>query len=695
MSKDLPQFVIQQPGDVEYASLSPHISPKNEIERILALNEIANNIKNNRGLEKMLQQVTSKAKVLLNADVTFVCMADKEGETHVVSAVAGDIPIDEKQFDVPVMKRHAGASWGTDETTCTILNLAVEHTDTTAFTEQIGQLDISFGVAVPLQVKDRHLGFIFAGNRKPVEFTRSEQCLLSLIGNLLAAEIDRKRAEEDQVRLETVLEQAAETIMITDREGFIQYANPGFETVSGYTRREVIGRRPQFLQSGHHDAEFYKRMWDELKNGKIWRGHLINRRKDGSTYELDATISPVKNDEGEITHYVSVRKDVTEETNLRKQLYQAQKMEAIGTLAGGIAHDFNNLLMGIQGNVSLMRMEMSPTHTDQIRCETIESYIKKGADLTRQLLGIARSGKYQQVPTDITKLVNATLNMFGRTRKEIQVHMATEKQPCIAEVDPGQIDQVLLNLFVNAWQAMPGGGHIYVETQLVPVGGRHPEVAGLEQGNYVKITVTDTGHGMKKSIMDRIFDPFFTTKEKSRGTGLGLASAYGIIKNHEGSIQVQSEPGEGTRFKIMLPASTKASREDRMEPNNIKEGKETILLVDDEEMVVDICSEILKRLGYQVMTAINGRTALSVFEESRDEIDLVILDLIMPGMGGEQVYDGLVALKPDIKVLLASGYALDDQARGLLSRGADDFIQKPYSVTDLSQKVRQILLPTD
>ncbi len=695
MSKDLPQFVIQQPGDVEYASLSPHISPKNEIERILALNEIANNIKNNRGLEKMLQQVTSKAKVLLNADVTFVCMADKEGETHVVSAVAGDIPIDEKQFDVPVMKRHAGASWGTDETTCTILNLAVEHTDTTAFTEQIGQLDISFGVAVPLQVKDRHLGFIFAGNRKPVEFTRSEQCLLSLIGNLLAAEIDRKRAEEDQVRLETVLEQAAETIMITDREGFIQYANPGFETVSGYTRREVIGRRPQFLQSGHHDAEFYKRMWDELKNGKIWRGHLINRRKDGSTYELDATISPVKNDRGEITHYVSVRKDVTEETNLRKQLYQAQKMEAIGTLAGGIAHDFNNLLMGIQGNVSLMRMEMSPTHTDQIRCETIESYIKKGADLTRQLLGIARSGKYQQVPTDITKLVNATLNMFGRTRKEIQVHMATEKQPCIAEVDPGQIDQVLLNLFVNAWQAMPGGGHIYVETQLVPVGGRHPEVAGLEQGNYVKITVTDTGHGMKKSIMDRIFDPFFTTKEKSRGTGLGLASVYGIIKNHEGSIQVQSEPGEGTRFKIMLPASTKASREDRMEPNNIKEGKETILLVDDEEMVVDICSEILKRLGYQVMTAINGRTALSVFEESRDEIDLVILDLIMPGMGGEQVYDGLVALKPDIKVLLASGYALDDQARELLSRGADDFIQKPYSVTDLSQKVRQILLPTD
>ena len=576
MNKHMPQFVIRHPGVADCSGLPSHMSPRNEIERIQYLNDIANEIKNIRSLEKKLQQVTNKARVLLNADIAFVCMVDKDGEAHVVSAVAGDIVVDNKLFGVSAKESQTGSSPGSDNTACTLINLTTEHPDTTAFAEQIRQLDISFGVAVPLQVKTRHLGFLFAGNRKSVEFTQTEQCLLSLIGNLLAAEIDRKRAEEDQVRLETVLEQAAETIMITDRNGVIQYVNPGFEAISGYTRGEAIGHRPQFLHSGYHDAEFYKKMWDELKNGRVWRGHLVNKRKDGSTYELDATISPVKNEEGEITHYVSVRKDVTEETALRKQLYQAQKMEAIGTLAGGIAHDFNNLLMGIQGNVSLMRMEKARTHTDQKRCETIESYIKKGAELTRQLLGITRGGKYQQVPTDITKLANATLTMFGRTRKEIRIHMASGKEPCIAEVDPGQIDQVLLNLFVNAWQAMPDGGHLYVETQLVSVGGRHPEVAGLKPGEYVKLTVIDSGVGMTRAVMDRIFDPFFTTKEKSRGTGLGLATAYGIVRNHGGSIQVQSEPGKGAGFIIMLPASAKSAPEGNIEIDLSRKVRQTL-----------------------------------------------------------------------------------------------------------------------
>jgi two-component system cell cycle sensor histidine kinase/response regulator CckA len=693
MNERMPQFVIKQLGAEDGAPWPSHMSPRNEIERIQLLNDIANDIKNILSLEKKLLQVTNKAKVLLGADIAFVCMADKDGKSHTVNAVAGDITVGNQLFGLPIMAAQADTSSGTDDIACSFINLAMEHLDTKTFSEQLREFDITFGVAVPLQVKTRHLGFLFAGNRKPVEFTPTEQSLLSLVGNLLAAEIDRKRVEEDQVRLETVLEQAAETIMITDRDGFIQYVNPGFEAVSGYTRREVVGRRPQFLQSGHHTPDFYKKMWDELKTGKVWRGHLVNKRKNGSTYELDATISPVKNNEGEITHFVSVRKDITEEIVLRKQLYQAQKMEAIGTLAGGIAHDFNNLLMGIQGNVSLMRMEMPPTHTDQKRCETIESYIKRGADLTRQLLGIARGGKYQQVPTDITKIVNANLNMFGRTRKEIQIHTASGNDPCIAEVDPGQIDQVLLNLFVNAWQAMPNGGHLYVETRLIQLGNQNPRIAGLKPGNYVKITVTDSGLGMKKSVMDRIFDPFFTTRGKSRGTGLGLASVYGIIKNHGGNIQVQSEPGKGTSFVIMLPASTKASPEGNPEPDNIAGGKETILLVDDEEMVVEICSEILKRLGYHVIVAMNGETALSTFKSKKDEIDLVILDLIMPGMNGRQVYDKLVAMTPNIKVLLASGYALDDQARELLSRGANGFIQKPYSVTDLSRKVRQILPP--
>ncbi len=685
MSDKIIPFVIEHAGGPSCAYPSYPTSPRNEIERIQALNDLANDLKDQHSLKKKLQRATDKARMLTNTDLAFICLVEKQGNEYTVTAVSGERTLP------PTLTLAVGQTDNHETENGCAFNTGPGKNF--FFSDQLHRLGIKSGITTPLLVKKNHLGFLFAGNHTPDTFTRTEQCLLSLIGNLVAAEIDRKRAEEDHLRLETVLEQAVESIMITDQNGCIQYVNPGFEIVSGYRREEVLGRNPRFLKSGHHSPEFYKTMWQTLRRGNTWRGHFINRRKDGSANELDASISPVKNDAGVITHYVSVRKDVSQETALKQQLHHAQKMEALGTLAGGIAHDFNNLLMGIQGNVSLMRMDIPAETPNHRRCTTIEKYIQKGADLTRQLLGIARGGKYQQVATDISLLVKTSLDLFGRTRKEIQIRTRFSDQACTAEVDPGQIDQVLLNLFVNAWQAMPDGGTLSVGTDIIAPDKRNPMHFGLKAERYVMISVTDTGVGMQESVMERIFDPFFTTREKNRGTGLGLASAYGIVKNHGGLIQVSSTPGKGSTFLVFLPATDKASCTRAAPHEQIARGSETILLVDDEEMVILACTEMLESLGYRVLTAMKGKTAVATLQAAPNAVDLVILDLIMPEMSGREVFEALKTIRKDIKVLLASGYAMDSQSRELLLNGADGFMQKPFSLSELSRKVKEVLLP--
>ena len=389
---------------------------------------------------------------------------------------------------------------------------------------------------------------------------------------------------------------------------------------------------------------------------------------------------------------ITERKQAEEEReNLRAQLVQAQKMEAIGTLAGGVAHDFNNLLMGIQGRTSLIMLETDRFHPSFEHLQEIENCIQKAAKLTKQLLGFARGGKYEIKPTDLSELVENSVHMFGRTRKDITIFKKYEEKLRPAAVDQSQIEQVLLNIFINAWQAMPEGGDLYIQTKNEILYENFVRAYGVAPGKYIKIAIRDTGIGMDEKTMNRVFDPFFTTKKKERGTGFGLASAYGIIKNHNGIITVESAKDKGTTFHVYLPASDKPVIEEQKYEQKISVGSETVLLVDDETMIIDVSVQMLKKMGYDVLTANNGREAIEIFKQNNDRVAIVILDLIMPGMGGGEVYERLKEIDSNVKVLLSSGYSIDGQAAEILNRGCDGFIQKPFKLNELSYKLRELI----
>jgi nitrogen-specific signal transduction histidine kinase/CheY-like chemotaxis protein len=389
---------------------------------------------------------------------------------------------------------------------------------------------------------------------------------------------------------------------------------------------------------------------------------------------------------------ITARKQAEEEKRrLEERLQHADKMEAIGTLAGGIAHDFNNLLMGIQGYASMTLMNLGPNDPNHERLKRIEDQVQSGAELTRQLLGFARGGRYEVKPTDMNDIIEKSSSMFARTRKEITIHKKYENDLCPVEVDLGQMEQVFMNLYVNAWQAMPGGGEIYLKTENVLLKDEQVLPYSVKPGWYVKISVTDTGTGIDEKTKERIFEPFFTTKEMGRGTGLGLATVYGIIKGHRGMINVYSELGHGTTFNIYLPASEKGVVRKEMATGTIDRGTETILLVDDEKVVMEVNREMLESMGYRVYAVGSGQEAISIYMEKSNEIDLVILDMIMPGISGGETFDRLQEINPMIKVLLSSGYSLNGKARTIMERGCKGFIQKPFHLEKLSQKVREML----
>jgi signal transduction histidine kinase/ActR/RegA family two-component response regulator len=412
-------------------------------------------------------------------------------------------------------------------------------------------------------------------------------------------------------------------------------------------------------------------------------------RKDGSVFRAEVSTSLVTF-QGQ-TAVQGVLRDITEQERLQEQLQKAERMQSIGTLAGGIAHDFNNLLMGVQGRTSLMLLDVDNSHPFHGQLKGIEDHVKRAADLTNQLLGFAMGGKYQVAPVDLNRLIQENISMFARTKKELSINLKFQEKIWSAAIDRSQIDQVLLNLYVNAWQAMPGGGRLYIQTQNCRLDDKFVKPFHVEPGKYIEISITDTGVGMDGETRKRIFDPFFTTKERGRGTGLGLASAYGIIKNHEGIITVRSEKGKGTTFTIYLPVSDIPVREVRIAPEEQLSGAGTILLIDDEEMILDVGKALLQKLGYQVLVAASGRKGLEIYRQNPAKIDLIILDMIMPEMNGGETYERLREIDPRVKVLLSSGYTMDGVANDILKQGPHCFIQKPFDIKKLSRKVRKAL----
>jgi PAS domain S-box-containing protein len=385
------------------------------------------------------------------------------------------------------------------------------------------------------------------------------------------------------------------------------------------------------------------------------------------------------------------KQTLREKEALRDQLLHAQKMEAIGTLAGGIAHDFNNLLMGIQGNVDMLALEPELVGHSE-RLDTIRGCVLSGTGLTKQLLGFARLGKYEAKATNPNELIENSADMFLRTRQELRVVSNLCNAVWHVKVDRAQIEQVLLNLFINAWQAMPEGGTLCLETANVSLDAHQASLHQVSPGNYVRIAVADTGIGMDSATMKRIFDPFFTTKVMQRGTGLGLASAYGIIRNHGGDITVQSAKNKGSTFHIYLKAFDDVSVSARPTVSQKpRTGNETLLLVDDDALIVDVGQAMLSALGYNVIAAHSGEQAVAIYRERFEAIALVILDMIMPDMSGGRTFDALKAVDPGVKVLLASGYSINGQATEIMSRGCNGFIQKPFDLRRLSKKVREII----
>jgi len=522
---------------------------------------------------------------------------------------------------------------------------------------------------------------------------RSNQKLKVEINERKAAE-QALRANEEQFR--ALVENINDVIFAVDAKGQLTYISPLFSTWTGYPVKEVLGKKLSSFFHPEDDLHFEK--WLNSKEKQIKEVSPFRIVVQDGSFLWVRISCRLKEENNNIVGLRGTLTDVTDTKKLEAQLLQAQKMEAVGTLAGGIAHDFNNLLTGVQGYVSLLQIETSGNTLATQYLDNIESFVHSGAGLTRQLLGFARGGKYEVQATNLNSLICKSSEIFSRTRKNVTMERDLAEDLWAAEVDEQQIEQVLINLYLNAWQAMDDNGKITIrsENYVVP-DNTAANGSALPPGEYVRVQVEDNGVGMDDEVMKRIFDPFFTTKEVGRGTGLGLASSYGIIQNHGGNISVSSVKGEGTIFSLLLPASHGPIKE-KTRNNSDSElitGGERILLIDDEAMVLELAAKLLQKLGYAVVTAPDGKKALEIVDNADIPLDLIILDMIMPNMGGGQVFDVVKKIRPEIRVLLSSGYSIDGEAQSIMARGCNGFIQKPFSLKELSKKVREVLESPD
>ena len=495
------------------------------------------------------------------------------------------------------------------------------------------------------------------------------------------------RESEEKYRL--VVENANDAIFIAQDDS-IKFPNPKAIEIIGYTEEELA--HISLSELIHPDD---REMVVERHHGRLggrnppmaYEFRVVS--KAGNTIPVSLSVVSITWEGRPAT--LSFLRDMTQQKEWDDKAHHIQRMEAIGTLAGGIAHNFNNTLMGIQGRASLMILGKDTSHPDYEHLKGIEAYVKTAAELTKDLLGFAKGGKYEVRPIDLNVLIRHECRMFAQTKREIKVREKYERKLWAVDADKGQISQSLMNLYVNAWQAMPSGGELYIQTENVIVGEDYVRAFKVAPGRYVKVSVTDTGVGMDEATQERIFDPFFTTRDMGTGTGLGLSSVYGIVKNHGGFINVYSEAGQGSTFNIYLPASEKEAAEVKEPSEDVVRGEGTVLLVDDEKIILEVGKLLLEKLGYRVLMAKSGKDAVDIYSRRSAGIDLVILDMIMPDMSGGETYDRLRQVNPDIKVILSSGYSLNGQAQKILDRGCNGFIQKPFTMKEVSQKIHGLL----
>ncbi|MCF8105593.1 MAG: transporter substrate-binding domain-containing protein [Desulfohalobiaceae bacterium] len=505
----------------------------------------------------------------------------------------------------------------------------------------------------------------------------------------------RKASEAEQERLLLAIEQTDQIVIITDPQGTIQYVNPVFEQISGYSRHEAVGQTPRILKSGEQEESFYRQLWRTIASGRTWQGRMVNARKDGTHFTVEETISPVADKAGNIVNYVAVERDITKRLSLEAQLLQAQKMESVGRLAGGVAHDYNNMLSVIIGNTEMALDQLRVEHPVHNNLQEIQAAADRSVEITRQLLAFARQQTIAPRILDLNQTVEGMLKMLRRLiGEDIDLAWLPGEDLWQVKMDPSQVDQILANLCVNARDAIQSGGKITIETGNVALSEAYcAEHAGFTPGEYVLLAVSDNGSGMDPGTLEKAFEPFFTSKEAGRGTGLGLATVYGIVKQNQGFINVYSEPGQGTTIRIYLPRRAGAAK--GPEPENgaavLSGYGETVLVVEDEESILELTEKILHRLNYSILKAATPEEALERVEAFQGRIHLLLTDVVLPGMNGRELAEKLLKLYPELKCLYMSGYTANVIAHhGVLDKGMH-FIQKPFSVSDLAQKIREVL----
>jgi PAS domain S-box-containing protein len=524
--------------------------------------------------------------------------------------------------------------------------------------------------------------------------TDDDRRILGIIASAIGNEDTRKQAEAELNRLMTAIEQTPESVVITDTEGRILYVNPVFERVTGYSRAEVIGQNPRLLKSNRQDSAFYRQLWGKISAGEVWRGRFINKKKDGTLFTEDAVIAPVRDEKGAVTNHIAIKRDISHELELEVQYRQTQKIDSIGRLAGGVAHDFNNILAVICGHTDLALAQLSPDAPLRSNLECIQESADHAANLTRQLLAFGRGQVIEPRRINLNELI-VNLNKMLRRLIGEDIKLVTQTAPDLGQIkaDPGQIEQVLLNLVVNARDAMPDGGTLTIRTDNVTLDEDYARSHLISPGDYVMVSVSDTGVGMTDEVKQHIFEPFFTTKEQGKGTGLGLATCFGIIQQSNGHIHSDSQVDKGTQFKIYLPRVQGVEEfiSSREVPVSLPQGTETILLAEDEPSLRQLMARVLRTQGYTVLEAADGHEALTLAQANGAKIQLLLTDVIMPGLSGKTLAEWLGQVNPAVRVLFISGYINNNAVRDAMSRPGTFFLQKPFNPLDLAEKVREAI----